>query len=141
MRRASSYRSLIWYWLPVALWMGLIFFLSSQPSLPRAPDDVLDLLMKKGAHFAEYFALAVLLSRAVGRRWMFDWRGTALVFGVVVAYAISDEFHQRFVSGRTPSPWDVGIDALGAATALAVLRLFRRQTLKRTLITSPSRTM
>jgi len=138
-RHASFF--LVWYWLPVALWMGLIFFLSSQPSLPRAPDDVLDVLMKKSAHFAEYFVLAALLSRAVTARWTLDWRATALVFGIVVAYAISDEFHQRFVSGRTPSPWDVGIDALGAAAALAVLRLFHRQTLKRTLITSPSRTM
>jgi VanZ family protein len=138
-RHASFF--LVWYWLPVVLWMGLIFFLSSQPSLPRAPDDVLDVLMKKSAHFAEYFMLAALLSRAVSARWTLDWRATALVFGIVVAYAISDEFHQRFVSGRTPSPWDVGIDALGAVAALALLRLLRRQTLKRTLITSPSRTM
>ena len=52
-------------WLPPIALMGLIFFLSSQPSLPRAPDDLLDLLTKKGAHFGEYLVLAILLARAL----------------------------------------------------------------------------
>ncbi len=119
--------------------MGLIFFLSSQPVLPKAPDPLMDFLTKKGAHFSEYFVLATLLSRALTARSI-GWRQLGLAFCVTLAYAISDEFHQRFVPGRTPSPWDVGIDALGAAAGLTVLMRFRRYTLKRTLITSPSRT-
>ena len=119
--------------------MGLIFFLSAQPVLPKAPDDLLDLLTKKGAHFSEYFVLAMLLYRALRARPS-GWRGLPLAFAISLAYAVSDEFHQRFVPGRTPSHWDVGIDAVGSLTALAVLNRFSRYTLKRTLITSPSRT-
>jgi len=132
-------RDLIWRWLPVLLGMGLIFFLSSQPVLPKAPDPLMDFLTKKGAHFSEYFVLAMLLARAV-RGASFGWREMGLAFCLALGYAISDEFHQRFVPGRTPSPWDVAIDATGAAVGLSVLTRFRPYTLKRMLITSPSRT-
>ena len=41
---------------------------------------------------------------------------------VGVLYAASDEFHQSFVPGRSPSIVDVGIDSLGVLTGiLAVL--------------------
>lgn len=120
--------------------MGVIFFLSSQHSLPKAPDDLLDVLTKKGAHFAEYFVLTVLLSRALLRPDANNWRGLAIALGVAVAYAVSDELHQRFVPGRTPSPWDVGIDTVGALTGAIAFTRWRHHTLKRTLITSPSRT-
>ncbi len=120
--------------------MGVIFFFSSQPSLPRTPDDLLDVLTKKGAHFAEYLVLAVLFSRALLGPEAIGWRGLALTIGIAVAYAVSDELHQRFVPGRTPSPWDVGIDTLGAVTGAVAFTRWRRHTLKRTLMTSPSRT-
>jgi len=39
---------------------------------------------------------------------------------LAVLYACTDEFHQLFVAGCHASLLDVGIDALGAAIALAV---------------------
>ena len=113
-------RQLFFRWVPVLVWMGLIFYLSAQPSLPRAPEDLLDLLLKKGGHFVGYFVLAILVARALGTHLRPGWRIIALALGVTVAYAITDEFHQSFVTLRTPSPWDVGIDALGAAFGLLV---------------------
>ena len=133
-------QGLVLRWLPVILWMALIFVVSSQPALPRAPDDLLDLLAKKAAHFGEYFVLAILVARAIGGARSLAWRELAIALGITLAYAASDELHQRFVPGRTPSPWDLVIDALGAGTGLGVFARWRSYTLKRTLITSPSRT-
>jgi VanZ family protein len=103
--------------------MALIFALSAQPALPRAPDDLLDTLLKKGAHSGEYLVLAFLLARALTTH---PARRTATsAVGIAVAYAITDELHQAFVPGRMPSPVDVGIDALGAAAGLAVFAAWR----------------
>jgi VanZ family protein len=99
--------------------MALIFVLSAQPSLPRAPDDLLDMLVKKGAHFGEYLILAILLGRALAPEELSP-RTAAFAFGITIAYAISDELHQAFVPGRMPSPWDVGFDALGAGSGMAI---------------------
>ena len=110
-------------WLAVAGWMALIFFLSSQPQLPSAPDPRVDLLFKKGAHFTVYAVLAVLFRRALPpSRWI--W---ALSWIFTVLYAASDEWHQSFVPGRHPQLTDVLIDACGAATGLWIFwRIERR---------------
>jgi VanZ family protein len=89
----------------------VIFALSSIPSLSSglgAWDEVL----RKGAHLAEYAVLGVLLMRALGRQM------PALVAGI--AYAVTDEVHQHFVSGRHASPFDVAFDACGLALGLLV---------------------
>jgi VanZ family protein len=101
-------------WAPVVLWAALIFALSSIPSL--ATDlGVWDTILRKGAHMTEYAILALLLFRALGSELH------AFVFGL--AYAISDEIHQLFVSGRHGSPVDVTIDAAGLLLGLLALRL------------------
>jgi VanZ family protein len=113
-------------WLPVLAWMALIFVLSSQPTPPRAPDELLDVLLKKAAHFVEYVVLALLLVRAlVGTHEPIGWRTKTLALVVAVAYAVSDEVHQRFVPGRGPSAWDVGIDSLGAMSGVALFARWR----------------
>ncbi len=103
-------------WLMIAGWMALIFFFSSQPQLPSAPDPWADLIFKKGAHFTVYAVLAVLFRRALPlsrRIWALSWMFT-------VVYAASDEWHQSFVPGRHPQPTDVLIDACGAAAGLLI---------------------
>jgi VanZ family protein len=99
------------HWGPVVLWAAVIFALSSIPSLSSglgAWDEVL----RKGAHLAEYAVLGVLLMRALGREI------PALVVGI--AYAVTDEVHQHFVSGRHASPFDVAFDACGLALGLLI---------------------
>jgi VanZ family protein len=103
--------------------MAFIFALSAQPALPRAPDDLVDTLVKKGAHFGEYLVLGFLLGRALAAERA---RRTAFAaVGLAIAYAISDELHQAFVPGRLPSPWDVGIDTLGAVAGMAMFGWWR----------------
>ncbi len=92
------------HWLPVVVWAGVIFALSSIPSLGTGL-GVWDTILRKGAHVTEYAILALLLVRAVGRET------PALALGVL--YAASDELHQSFVRGRHASPVDVAIDAVG----------------------------
>ena len=106
-------------WLPVLLWAGVIFALSSIPSLGTGL-GVWDPILRKGAHVTEYAILAVLLVRALGREL------PALALGVL--YAASDELHQSFVRGRHASPIDVAIDVGGLALGLVAWRVSRRAT-------------
>src|SRR5690349_9637518 len=110
-------------WLAVAGWMGLIFFLSSQPQLPTPPDPLADLIFKKGAHFTVYAVLAVLFRRALPPSrwiWWLSWICTVL-------YAASDEWHQSFVPGRHPQATDVLIDASGAVAGLLIFWWLQRR--------------
>lgn len=85
-------------------WAALIFAMSAIPDLGTGLGGW-DLVLRKLAHAAEYAVLGALLLRAVGREV------PAAVLGI--AYAVTDEIHQAFVSGRQGRPLDVLIDAGG----------------------------
>jgi VanZ family protein len=107
-------------WGPVILVMGVIFTFSSLPSsaLPSL-EGPLDLIVKKSGHLLIYAILAVSISRALR---LSEVRQTAYYsWSFAVLYAITDEYHQMFVTGRGASGIDVGIDALGAALGLLIL--------------------
>jgi len=110
-------RHIPWCVLPW-LWMGVIFWLSSQPTLPSPPEAWLDLLLKKGAHMIVYGILAMLWYHCNPRRWGSKRWIYVAAWGLSVLYAFSDEFHQSFVPGRHATMWDVGVDSIGAAAAL-----------------------
>ena len=101
------------HWLPVVAWAALIFTLSSIPHLGTGL-GTWDLILRKCAHTTEYAVLAFLLARAFGRE------APALAAGVL--YAISDEVHQAFVTGRHASPIDVAIDTVGLLLGLLAWR-------------------
>ena len=91
-------------WIPVVLWAGLIFTLSAIPSLGTGL-GTWDLVLRKLAHLTEYAILGALLVRAV--------RHEPLAVLVGSAYAVTDEVHQAFVSGRHGSISDWLIDTAG----------------------------
>ena len=93
-------------WLPVVLWAGLIFTLSAIPSLGTGL-GTWDLVLRKLAHVGEYAVLGGLLTRAVKRE--------PLAFLLGSLYAVTDEVHQSFVSGREGSPLDWLVDTIGVA--------------------------
>jgi VanZ family protein len=103
-------------WLPVVLWAGLIFALSSIPNFGTGLGGW-DLVLRKTAHAAEFAVLGLLLARALGRELL------ALLLGI--AYAATDELHQAFVPGRHGSVWDVLLDSVGVALGILLLRRFR----------------
>ena len=139
------------YWIPVLLWMILIFWMSTKtfseqntasivhpvlrfltPSISQDMIDMIHKVIRKLAHSAEYFVLGLLLFRAFRSdskelrisRWVFS------SFIVLVLYAACDEFHQTFVHTRTASLNDVEIDMAGGIIAIglrALLHLSRQR--------------
>ena len=114
---------MIFSWFVVIAWAGLIFYLSSIPSL-NSGFGVWDFFLRKAAHVVEYAVLTGLLARA--------WRKTSAALTVTgilalsglfaLLYAISDEIHQAYVPGRGPSAVDVAVDACGIIAALYVAK-------------------
>lgn len=115
--------SLLFYGLPPVLWMGMIFILSAQPTLPRHPDTLFDTILKKAGHMVEYGILTFLLWRAISRgRGTLSRSALVTAFVISVLYAASDEYHQTWVPGRHGRLVDVGIDTVGSLIALLVVR-------------------
>jgi VanZ family protein len=98
-------------WLPVVAWAAVIFAFSSIPNLGTGL-GTWDYVLRKAAHTAEYALLGWLLLRAV--------RSAPLALALASLYAVTDEFHQTFVTGRHGSPVDWLIDTAGAAVGIAV---------------------
>ncbi len=140
-------RNFIRYWVPVAIWMSFIFWMSTdtfssqntasvlEPVLrffvPRVSPQGIDLahvVIRKAGHITEYFVLSLLLFRAFRGNspvsWNWRWSFSALV--VVVLWAVLDEFHQSFVPERTASKIDVAIDTAGGSLAQLVTMLGHR---------------
>ena len=126
MTTMGRFQRLLSRWLPAILWMGLIFYLSSQPDLPRHPDDLVDTVLKKMMHVGEYAILAYLLWRALSDAKLAKNNPIALSLILSFLYALSDEYHQSFVPGRNGSVVDVGIDTMGAMLPLALLKLWKK---------------
>jgi VanZ family protein len=103
-------------WLPVVAWAAVIFAISSIPSLGTGL-GVWDLVLRKLAHVTEYAVLGFLLARVVS---------AAPAFALGVLYAVTDELHQSFVSGRHGAPRDVVIDSFGVAIGVLVHRRLAR---------------
>ena len=76
--------------------------------------------VRKAAHMTEYFLLAVAVSFP-----LYVYR----VRGFCAGFAGLDEYHQSFVSGRSPSVRDVCIDSSGALIGIILVQLFCWSTL------------
>jgi VanZ family protein len=103
--------------LPILHWLF--------PSAAHARLEQIHHYIRKSAHFTEYFILSLLVLRGVragrpGTR--FAW--ALLVVAIVLCYASLDEFHQRFVPGRTAAVGDVMIDTSGGIAAQLLVALF-----------------
>jgi VanZ family protein len=99
---------------PLAL-MALIFVFSAQSDLDTGL-GVWDEIGREFAHVGEYLALTLL--------WIWALRPAVrrpviAAASISLLYAISDEWHQSFVEGRGASVFDLGMDAIGVALAVA----------------------
>jgi VanZ family protein len=128
-------------WTAIIFWCGMIFYQSSKPAPASDAEslfivtlvnsllhavagpssfEITNGMVRKTAHFFEYFILGSLLfsgyyrKAALKQTFLF-----ALVTGI--AYATSDEIHQIFVPGRTCRLFDVMIDSSGIVLGLVLL--------------------
>ena len=109
-------------WLPVVVWAGVIFFFSSIPYLRTGFEY--DFLLRKLAHITEYLVFTFLLYRAFAGSFNMNL-SRLFIYPVVFSflYAISDEIHQYFVSGRNCSNQDVLIDGIGIIGFFILVRI------------------
>lgn len=136
----------LWAWWPAILWAGVIFVMSTdtfsaehtasifgpilrwlKPGMTKAQFQAIHHLIRKSAHFSEYFIFCLLIYRAVrGARkgWRWTW-GFAALF-CAAGYSALDEIHQAFVASRTASAYDSLLDSVGAFVAMGVLWLWFR---------------
>ena len=142
------------YWLPVLIWLGVIFLGSTDmlsaehtsrflvpflrwinPQISFATLNAIQLGIRKLGHLTEYAVLAMLLWRALrsGTRWQIKMSilrlrsGQVLFLTVLLAcglFAAIDELHQSFVPSRTASRNDVMIDICGALIGLLGCLMF-----------------
>jgi VanZ family protein len=116
-------RTLI-YWGPVALYAGLIFYLSAQSHPDEKLPSFLKLLGDKVLHAVEYAGLGGLCYRAF--RWgMSGAPASQAVWCAIVAaslYGATDEVHQLFVPFRESSWQDWVADVTGAGSGGFIAR-------------------
>lgn len=82
--------------------------------------------VRKAAHFSEYMLLGFCLAIPF---YVYGVRGIRLwlLCGTIcVCYALSDEYHQNFSAGRSPSLRDVGIDSSGAVLGILISHILCR---------------
>jgi hypothetical protein len=146
-------KSLLKYWLPLLIWLGVIFLGSTsvmstentsryivpfllwlKPGMSPHAIWIILIVARKCAHVTEYMVLGLLLWRALRSIPTLRTK-TFMVFGAVLMgcalFAASDEFHQRFVKSRTPSVRDVLLDAGGALLGLMIGSSFARRAPKK----------
>jgi VanZ family protein len=101
--------------------MMLAIFLFSAGSAAHMQKQLLQTIVNKGGHMIGYGLLAL----AFWRMFEFGQDRFWLSWLLAVLYALTDEFHQSFVPGRTPSLVDaLFFDALGALIALWLASTF-----------------
>ncbi len=126
MNKGNQWFFILWYWLPVILYAGLITYLSSlsfsdveSPSFFWGYDD-------KVIHAIEYSLLAILCYRvyryALGPS--FEPYAPLLAIVTAILFGVSDEIHQYFVPLRYSDVWDVVADGVGASIGVGIWHSF-----------------
>lgn len=96
--------------------------------------DTVHFVVRKAAHFTEYFVLAMLVTST----YIAFYKGKlniSFILLICILVALSDEYLQSFISGRGSMVRDVFIDFGGAVTAvltfLAIKAIMNRKGRKR----------
>ena len=131
-------------WILVCIWLLVIFLFSSQTGSSSSElsngivtflkdlfpfsfnQEFFSLLIRKLAHFSEYFVLGILVCNLVKQYQNLGKKEYLWIFIFCFLYACSDEFHQMFVGGRSPQILDILIDSLGSLTGIFLIFYLKR---------------
>lgn len=131
-------------WILLFGWMAIIFLFSNQSGTVSEdvssgvltfftnllPFELSSYLIRKVAHFMEYMILGMLLILLFYEYHKISKKDLLLCLLLCILYACSDEFHQIFISGRTPKVFDVMIDTIGSFTGISFVYLIHSNILK-----------
>ena len=90
----------------------------------------LDMAVRKSAHMIIFGVLALfvyLLCKSFG---MSDADAVVMTLVVCAVYAGTDEWHQKFVKGRTSQFTDVCVDEFGAVVSTVIVRAVKKLKMK-----------
>jgi VanZ family protein len=139
---SDKWRGRIFRYAPLLLWIGVIFFLSSNlgaatntsriirplllwlfPDITEPSIQAVHFWVRKTAHFTAYGMLGFLGVRAFKRSSLAllrNWRFAASLLLVALVAAI-DETNQSFLASRTGASQDVLLDISGGLTVILIL--------------------
>ena len=117
-------KNFFYRWGPALVIMGIIFLISSFPSSSIPNVGIFDFWLKKGGHLIGYAALAFAYCHALE---VGDPARGRLAWMLALLFAISDEYHQSFVPGRSAWLVDILIDGLGSLIGTLTWFLFTRK--------------
>lgn len=87
--------------------------------------------VRKFAHASEFFVLALLFINLIYQsKGKVKWQYLLVTILFCFLYACTDEFHQKFIVGRTSRFTDVLIDTCGALIAVVGVCIFKMRNLK-----------
>ena len=115
------------WWLPVLVWMGVVFIGSSIGSVPRVGGKTSDAVVHRAAHVLEFAVLGALVLRAASSGQRITKRELIITVIVVALYGASDEFHQRFTPGRSSEGLSVLFDVAGGLAGAWIYRWWRQR--------------
>jgi VanZ family protein len=110
-------------WAPPVAWASLILIATSVP-VPGTLASEAPIGADKLVHIALYGVLGWLTHRAVET---VSARAAIRVFIVTSLLGAVDEWHQRFIPGRSPATADWVADTIGAATGILAFQTARRR--------------
>ena len=115
---------LILFWIPVAAWMGVIFYFST---LPESATPLRYIIPDKVAHAGEYFILAFLILFALQRTTQFRFSTSFwITLAWAAVYGLSDEIHQLYVPTRQFDVLDLLADVSGVAVLFLILWVLQK---------------
>jgi len=143
--------TVLFSWFLVFIWLVVIFYLSTQPAADssnlskKVTKVIIEIIpldnevsttenliaklepsIRKLGHFSEYFVLGLLVTNALRVSGVFGIKAFIYSLLFCILYAVSDEFHQYFVPGRSTEFGDVVIDTIGSFIGVSLYYLISR---------------
>ena len=110
----------------LAGWALIIMTVSSIPSIPTLKLHAGELTLRLDylIHFLEYATLAILAYVTFSERNVkIRFRKSSVITLLLIVFAFADEFHQKWIPGRSYNPADIISDITGIFAALVVFIL------------------